>query len=117
MGVDLRLLPLLNKNCWVSHEILSVERRRDLWDEVLKLPQQPIPQRLSCFLARNPVDGETCYGDIESDPYGGRPHYTTAGDLATLKDNPEASDCAKNRAIWAYLSEMPADWPIVLYWH
>ena len=117
MGVDLRLLPLLSKDFWCAHEVWSCERRRDLWDEVLKLPQQPIPEKLSCYLARHPIDGETCYGDIEEDPYGCRPHYTTAGDLLTLKDNHEVRDNWKNRAIWAALGEMPADWPIVLYWH
>lgn len=117
MGVDLRLLPLLSKDFWCAHEILSLERRRDLWDEILKLPQKPIPQPLSCFLATDKTSGEICYGYIETDPYGGRPHYTTAGDLVTLRDNHEVQDNPKNRAIWAYLAETPPDWPIVLYWH
>ncbi len=116
MGVDLTLLPLLSKDYWVAHTKLDLERRRDLWEPITQLRQQPIPGKLGCYLART-ADGETCYGDIEGDPYGGRLQWTTAGELLTLKDREEVQDNWENRAVWSYLSQMPPDWPIVLYWH
>ena len=117
MGVDLRLLPLLGKDFWCAHEIWAVGRNRDLWELIDKLPQQPIPKAIGCFLARHPFDGETSYGDVEQSPYGDRLQYTTAGDLAKLRDYHEVRDDWKNRSVWAALAEIPADWPIVLYWY
>lgn len=116
MGVDLTLLPLIGPDFWAAQEMLRVERRPELWDNVNALPQKPIPKPLSCYLARDPKYGETIYGDIETDPYGGRPTYTTAGALYKLKDHKAVQDNWKNRAIWAFLEKLPADWPIVLYW-
>lgn len=117
MGVDLTLLPLLSPDYWVSHDVIQVERRRELWDPIMELPQQAIPCPLVCFLARREDDGETCYGPRTDDPYGAALSYTTAGDLGSLRDHEGVRDNEKNRAAWAWLSEMPPDWPIVLYWH
>lgn len=116
MGVDLTLLPLLSKKFWCAHSKIDLERRRELWGPVAALPQQPIPEKLGCYLARNAA-GETCYGDIDDDPYGSFLQYTTAGALMTLRDHKSVQDNWVNKAIWAYLAEMPDDWPIVLYWH
>lgn len=116
MGVDLRLLPLIGENYWAAHSMLSVERRRELWDEILKLPVRDVPEPLSCFLARG-SDGECCYGDIKDDPYGGSLKWTTPADLLTVRDHEGVQDNKINQAIWAWLEKMPPDWPVVLYWH
>lgn len=116
MGVDLTLMPLLSKDTWCSHDLIRLNRRRELWDPVAALPQWPIPKALSCHQARDPKTGETCYGDAETTPYGDRMTYTTAGDLFTLGDHEGVQDNWQNKAVWAYLANMPPDWPIVLYW-
>jgi len=116
MGVDLTLLPLIGRDFWAAHDILRLERRSELWSDVEKLPQKPIPQALSCHKAVSPTTGDPCYGDTETTPYGTRITYTTAADLMTLKDNEAVQDNWQNRAIWAYLAQMPGDWPICLYW-
>jgi hypothetical protein len=116
MGVDLKLLPVMLKGSWLCHDMIEVSRDRDLWDDVTKLPQQPIPQAIGCYLGHG-KDGETCYGDIEETPYGERITYTTAGDLMSLKDHEAVRWGWKNKAIWAYLAQMPEDWLICLYWH
>lgn len=117
MGVDLRLLPLMSNHGWLSHEIYSVERRRELWEDIAGLSQEPIPQPLGCFLAHDPKTGDTCYGDVEETPYGERITYTTAADLLSLKDHEAVKDNWRNRSIWAALAEMPPDWKIALYWY
>lgn len=116
MGVDLTLMPLLSKDFWAAHDVLRLERRRELWDAVTDLPAKPVPQKVSCYMARLP-SGETGYGDLEQDPYGGALQYVTAADLLTLKYREEVQDNWMNRAVWSYLTKMPPDWPIVLYWH
>lgn len=116
MGVDLTLMPLLSKDYWAAHDMLRLERERDLWDPIAKLPQAPIPKPLSCHQARNKETGDTCYGDAENTPYGDRMTYTTVADLLMLNDHEGVQDHWRNKAVWAYLAQMPGDWKIVLYW-
>ena len=116
MGVDLTLLPLLTPTYWASHDVIRVNRCRELWADVLALPQQPIPEPLSCYVAQI-ANNETGYGNRENSPYGERLCWTTAGALATLKDHPAIQDDWINKAVLSYLRTMPEDWPIVLYWH
>jgi len=106
MGVDLTLLPLAADRIWMSHDIIRVGRRRELWGLVAQLPQKPIPEPLYCF-----------DGPHEESPYGERLTYTTAADLLTLKEHDAVTGSWTNRAVWAYLAQMPPDWPIVLYWN
>jgi hypothetical protein len=117
MGVDLTLMPLLGKSVWCAHEMLGLERRRELWDKVAELPQQQIPNAVCCYVARDKTSGQPRYGDAEITPHGDKITYTTAADLLTLKDDESIQDNWKNKAIWAYLAQMPPDWPIVLWWH
>lgn len=116
MGVDLTLMPLLNRDAFVSHDLIGLERRRELWDEIMKLPAKRLARPLRCHVARL-ENGERGYGDLETDPYGAEIHTVTAGDLATLANNESVTDNHLNRAAWAYLAQMPPDWPIALYWH
>ena len=115
MSVDLTLLPVLTKDFWVCHDQLRLNSRRALWPEIDKLPQIPIG-KITCFFARNKETGETEYGELTEDPYGGYLKWTTVEALLTLKDHQRIQDNWQNRAIWAWLSEMPKDWQIVLYW-
>lgn len=116
MGVDLTLLPLLNKDFWASHQVVQLERRRELWDPIIELPQRDVPKPLSCYLALLP-NGERGYGVLTEDPYGGSLKWTTPEDLLKLRNREEVQDNWQNRAVWAWLAELPLDWPIVLYWH
>lgn len=116
MGVDLTFLPLLNKDFWAAHTMLDVERRSALWPAIEALKSIDVPKPVSCFLAYG-EDGEKRYGDIETDPYGDRLKWVTAGQLLTLADREEVQDNWKNRAAWAYMAQMHPDWQIILYWH
>lgn len=121
MGVDLRLLPSLlgeiNPRFLCAHEIWSVERRNELWDDIHNLQQLPIPAPLACFLASDKTSGETCYGNVETTPYGDPVTYTTVADLLTLIGHESVQDNWRNRAIWAALREFPTYWPVFLWWH
>ena len=116
MGVDLTLMPLLSQDYWAAHDVIRLERRRELWGDINALPQQEIPQPVHCYMARD-KDGETCYGDAETTAYGDKMKWTTAADLLTLKDHEAVQDNWMNRAVWAYLAVMPPKWKIILYWH
>jgi hypothetical protein len=117
MGVDLALLPLLVPGTWISHNIIQVHRRSELFEKIeSKLPQHDIPNPLTCFLARG-EGGDPCYGEMETTPYGLRLKWTTAADLLTLNNHEGVQDNWINKGIWSYVAHMPETWPIVLYWH
>lgn len=116
MSVSLTLLPILGKDMWVAHTSFRLEDRSELWPIVSELPTAHAPNGLTCHFARRP-SGDHCYGHILSDPYGGPLQWVSAGALVSLADHPAVKDVWKNRAAWAYLEQMPADWPVVLYWH
>lgn len=118
MGVDLTLMPLMSKEIDrlpLSRELIEIERRRELWDDINALPQKPL-EKLGCYKAYD-KEGNTCYGDATETPYGEPITYTTAGDLLSLSDHPAVQDNWKNIAVWAYLEKIPRDWPVALYWH
>ena len=119
MGVDLRLLPL---DCDVpdirfSYTVLECERRRGLWDKVSALPALEAESGIGCYVSRT-NDGECGYGPLPATDAYGKPYkYTTARHLLTLTGEPGVTDSHKNRAIWAYLAELPPDTKVVLDWH
>lgn len=119
MGVDLTLMPLLGPDAGrhpVSHSLMDVERRRELWPAIAALPTHEFADGITCFRGRD-KDGDPKYGVAVTDPYGERIKFVLAGDLAALKDHEAVADSWQNRAVWAWLSHAPAEWPIALYWH
>ena len=115
MGVDLTLLPMLSESAWGSHDVLHLERRRDLWSAVNELEQEEIPQEMFSYLGRD-RQGEYQYGVLETDAYGLRVKWTTVAELLKLSGHHCVQDNFLNRAVWAYLFQLPLDWKVALYW-
>lgn len=119
MGVDLRFLPVDTEGkdghlyCW---SVLSLERRRELWPMIKAVPNKPVQGKVHCFVAGLP-DGETGYGEIMEDSYGGILTYSTAQDLYELCEAEPVTDNDVNRAVWAYIGALHPDTKIVLFWH
>ena len=121
MGLDLRLLPFDAdiEELSFSHTILDCLRRGELFDEILKIEEEhglAVPDRFASFVGHG-KDGEPCYGVTVTTPYGEPLLYTTAASLLTLKDREGVTDNYQNRAIWAYLAELPPATKVALYWH
>jgi hypothetical protein len=116
MGVDLTLMPLMQRNFWASSDLICLERRRELWPAIEALNATPVPRPVNCFRARR-RDGEATYGEVETNPYGVRLTWLTPADLLPLASHEGVTDNWRNRGIWALLAEMPPDWPVVLFWH
>ena len=116
MGVDLTLLPILSSEQRYSRKVIRVERRRDLWSEIWKLPTVQMTSPLRCHLAHD-EQGEAHYGELSEDAYGTPIETISADDLVSLKDSKCVQDNWKNRGVWALLSELPGDTRFALYWH
>lgn len=123
MGVDLSLLPFdcdHGTSFSFSHTLLELERRRELWDPIYSMETEsgePAPENFTSYRGDPGADGEHGYGKTTKTPYGDRIRFVSAFLLCKLKDHEAVRDNWKNRAIWAYLAELPPETKVALYWH
>jgi hypothetical protein len=117
MGLDLRLLPF--DADFFSHTILDCERRSDLFEAVLKVEGKigrDVPDNFQSFTGKS-ADASPCYGKTIRTPYGENLKYMLAGDLVKFAKHVDVTDNEKNRAIWAYLTELNPSNKVALFWH
>lgn len=119
MGVDLTLLPFdADTSIYFSHTVLSLERRRALWDPIAEIEKRngrDVPENFTTYLGQGD-DGDPAYGNTQQTPYDTALKYVLVQDLLPVSDHECVTDNYKNRAIWAYLSCLPADTKVALYW-
>lgn len=116
MGVELTLMPLWQPSSDLAFDMIGLGKDYELFEAIDGLPKTEIEKPVWGYRALSP-DGNSTYGQMETDPYGKRLTTVTSTDLLSLKDKPFIGDFWRVKAAWAYLAQMPADWPIVLYWH
>jgi hypothetical protein len=127
MSRDVILLPFYTDSTHgepFAHDVIHVDlgvspREFDgnwLVAEIDALDARDVPRGFSCRLARTP-DEHTVYGKCQEDSYGDPLKWVKAGDLAKLADHPQVTCWPRNKAAFAYVAALPADWPLVLYWH
>ncbi len=120
MGVDISLLPFdADSGVYFSHTILSLERRRDLWDPIAEIEKRfgrDVPERFTSYMGTG-ADGDPAYGNTQQTSYGEVLKYVLVQDLLLISKHEDITDNHKNRAIWAYLSCLPANTKVALYWH
>jgi len=121
MGVDLKLLPVQAdgrpySEFGYSHTVLDLSRRRTLWPAIGALPTTAVPPVFNTYLCRCSDYDDVHYGNTQTTPYGDPLLATTAGDLVTLLNHECVRENALNRAVWAYLRELPSDQLVALYW-
>lgn len=116
MGVDLRLLPFdADRGEFAySHTILELGRDYALHEKIRKLRSMPVPSGFTSFSGRGD-DGDTCYGATIETPYGEPVEWVLAGELCAIEL--EEGGTYIERAIWAYLSHLPPQTKVALYWH
>lgn len=116
MGVDLRLLPFDSDSGdeAYSQTILELGSDYDLHDKIKQLPALPVPPSFRSFSGQVETFEGTCYGETKETPYGEPVLFVRAGDICSirLKDATYVE-----RAIWAYLKELPRHTKVALYWH
>ena len=121
MGLDLKLLPFdadAGDRISYSHTILNCLRRSDLFEEILEMEERfghAVPKGFSSYL-RSTKNRGSHYGVTVTTPYGEILKYVTAGMLTAFSDHEGVLDNHWNRAIWAYLKELPPGTKVALYW-
>ncbi len=119
MGLDLTLLPFDadSERMNFSHTVLSCERRGQLFEEIQELRATPVPEDFTSYLSLDGEYEEHHYGQTHETPYGEPLTYVLAGQLWPFASHEDVMSQSKNRAIWAYLAELPPDTKVALYWH
>lgn len=112
MGLELLLLPIegADEPLTLSGNFLSCERDYDLFDEIDKLPSTLVPPNYKFYY---PTSNAYGYGKLTKTLYGGKLTCVYVKDLLKCKPYPESHI---NRAIWAYLRELPPKARFALYW-
>ena len=120
MGLDLRLLPIQSEAIvYYSHTVLDVERRRDLFAELIdteNIHGTSVPPDFHSFSGKL-SNGESGYGETAKTPYGNPVKCLTAQQLNAFQDHPDVRDNSLNRAVWAWLAAVDPEMRIALFWH
>ena len=119
MGLDLNLLPFDGDmgSMNFSHTVLDCERRSQLFEELEGLPAVRVPEDFNTYLCKDDEYEESHYGNTQDTPYGEPLTYVLAEQLVPFASHEGVENHFKNRAIWAYLKELPPRTKVALYWH
>jgi len=122
MGIDLFLLPIEPDSGEVAYAYttLDVRRRSELWEPIRSLPSCPVPSKFfeTLVSVEDFADGERwCCGNTQMDNHGQPLRWVYAKDLKALAAHPAVQDNHQNRAVWAYLMQLPDQTRVALYWY
>ncbi len=108
MGLDLKLLPAYGVSSTdLSLTVLSMWRGEALFDLIMEIPATPVPKEgLTSPISR---------GDLKKDKYGDPLMYVKVRELCHVLKEYNSRD-RENKAALAYLSKLPKDLPVYLYW-
>lgn len=115
MGLDLTLLPFDGDR--FSQTALLCNRRRELFEEIIKLPAVKVPKGFNSYLSREGEYEESHYGVTTETPYGEALTFVEVESLTGYRDHPAVIDNALNRAVWAYLGCLEPRTKVALFWH
>jgi len=74
-----------------------------------------VPDDFTSYISKNDKYDEPHYGKTLEDFYGEPLRYLDVKDLLQFSNHEYVLDNYKNRAVWAYLKELPEDTKIVLF--
>jgi len=121
MPIRLKLLPIFGGirdfNNY-SHSIIECAERSELAGEIESVAREKgkiVPNDFTSYLSRDDNYEEPHYGKTLEDCYGSPLRYLDVKELLQFSDHKYVLDNYKNRAVWAYLKELPEDTKIVVY--
>lgn len=119
MSLDLTLIPVEHDDGrWgYGHTVLRMDAANYIHDliERFNLRETDPPDKFNTYLSRDDKYEEPHYGETNEDPYGEPLRCVRAGDLGALVLHENVT--ARDRAVWAYIRQLPPETKIALYWH
>lgn len=122
MGLDLKLLPIFSRMrdaMWYSHSVIELQRKSELFEKILEVEKKVgilVPPDFNSYLSRGEGNEEPHYGKTCWTPYGDPVKYVKVKDLLKFQYCDDVIYNFLNRAVWAYLKELPKDTRIALFW-
>ena len=122
MGVDLKLLPIFSRMSgtkWLSHSVIELQRKSELFEKIIEIEKKVgilVPPDFTSYLSRGEGNEEPHYGETCWTPYGDPVRYVRVKDLLKFQYCDDVMYDFLNRAVWAYLKELPKDTRIALFW-
>jgi hypothetical protein len=118
MGVDLTILPESWRSAGghiLAYNALHLDRNNDLFRAIGDAGiEVDVDRPVTCHFARN-KDGDTCFGEVDKNPYGGKLTTVKAYDLHRVMS--AFAMTGNNMWIFAAVGAMPHNMSIVMYWH
>jgi len=121
MPIGLKLLPIfggIRDSFIFSHSIIECAERSKLAGEIEEMAREKghiVPGDFTSYLSRDDNYEEPHYGKTLEDCYGAPLYYVNVNDLLQFSKHEAVLDNYKNRAVWAYLRELPKDTEIALF--
>jgi len=125
MGIELDLLPVEGgcgcRDCGVwgySQTVLRCAPSSELFDEIRKVQKRKgtaVPESFFTYVSRDDKYEDSHYGETQEDCYGDQIESLDVRELLKFKEQAQA--CPQNRAVWAYLAELPPRTKVALFWH
>lgn len=121
MGLDLKLLPFDGdfNDYSFSHTILNCFRMGELFDAIKTLENRlgrPVGENFSSYFGKQAENEAYSFSETHITPYGEELKFVLVGDLLAFKTHAQVQENWKNRAIWAYLAQLPLTNKVALYW-
>ena len=120
MGIDLTLLPMTADADGSAYgsTTLELDKQRELWPLIRSLHSEPVPPYFETLLStEGPEEWDACVeGNTQVDNYGNPLMCVLVEQLLSLADHSGVRATYTNRAVWAYLAQLPADMRVALYW-
>ncbi len=126
---DVTLLPVQgaegDRLAMYAEDALSCACPQALAETLRRLESFPLPRVFRTWLSRHfPQEGCDCgcaeglehWGNLQRDAHDDPIVMVTIGALTTLAHHPDVRRIQSNRAVWAYLAEMPPEQLVALYW-
>ena len=119
MSLDLTLLPVEfdDSNHGFSHSVLRVDQGGKWHDLLASVRRTDVPDKFHTYISR--VNGESCYGDTQTTPYGESLDAARVEDILRAIDKHQVDHewSRRDAAVIAYLRAMDPRMKVALYWH
>lgn len=120
MGLNLRILPQFIKNANIAHDIIEFGEDSKLFEKIIKLEDKKgrdVPRKgIHSFSGSDENFEGHCYGKTIETPYGEIMKSVLVSELNKVLADYKTEGW-RNKAVIAFLSELPNDLEIWLYWH
>ncbi len=113
MSLHLTLLPIGGTNELITsgNNFLTCERDNYLFEQIDQITASTVPPDFKGFYSTE--DCHYVYGSITKDGFDTELTFVLVKELVKLKPHMQSQT---NKAIWAYLKQLPPERKIALYW-